>query len=85
MNVFVSKALGLVMSLLHVAVIFILAASLMVGTIDTTRLIMIGGLAIGYVLLVGIVCTLLACREHLETLIIRSEEAIDALYADKSK
>jgi len=69
MNIFVSKALGLVMSLLHIFVIVALAASLMIGTIDTTRMLATGAIAVGYVLLVGIVCTLLACREHLETLI----------------
>jgi hypothetical protein len=71
MNIIVSKIFGVVMSLMHIFV------ALFVAFLFTAGAAMMGayavlyaiGVIIVYVFLVGIGSTLVACREHLETLI----------------
>ena len=65
MNKGISQGFGMVLNIMHIAAIL---AVVMIATIGQSTLIAIGA-GIGYLFVVGLACTLIAIREHLETLI----------------
>jgi hypothetical protein len=71
MNILVSKIFGIAMTLMHlfvaIFVVFLFTAG--AATMGAYAILYAIGVIIVYVFLVGIGSTLVACREHLETLI----------------
>ena len=69
MNSAVSKLFGAIMNLFHVAVIILCFGMFFSVSNNPNVMLVVLAVIVGYVMLVGIVCTLLAIRENLEALV----------------
>lgn len=66
MNTGISRGFGIVLNILHIVTMLVLIFLTSVGSVGFLVAIAAG---IGYLFIVGLACTLIAIREHLETLI----------------
>ena len=80
MNKAISQGFGMVLNIAHAFMILIV---LMIATLGKSPYIAIGT-GIGYIFMVGISCTLIAIREHLETLIAQRSPPVLTVPAPKA-
>ena len=73
MNLLISKIFGSILNILHVVVAIGMTLVFFSSTKPTTVFILLAA-SVGYVCFVGVVCTLIAIRENLETLIKVAKE-----------
>ena len=80
MNKAISQGFGMVLNISHVLMVLVVVV---IATLGKSPYIAIG-IGIGYLFMVGISCTLIAIREHLETLIAQRSPPVLTVPAPKA-